>query len=89
MRDRIELLLGIADAAWNDRATKRVRAGFENKAAGREMIGEGIVHDVAGTKPGSINGARRAPPIRALALRFEDRPRRHQQPPHFTGLRPH
>ena len=85
MRDRIELLLGIADAAWNDGATKRVRAGFEDKATGREMIREGIVHDLARTKPGCIKSARCSPPIGALTLRFKDGSRRHQQAPHFAG----
>ena len=47
MRDRLELLLGIADAAGNDRAAERLRARFQNEAAGREMIGKRVVHDVA------------------------------------------
>jgi len=46
MRNRFELLLGIADAAGNDRAAKRKRAGFQNEAARREMVGKRVMYDV-------------------------------------------
>src|SRR5207249_10975187 len=47
MRDRLELLLGIAGAGGDDRTTQRMRARLHDEAAGGEMIGKGIVHDVA------------------------------------------
>ena len=59
MRDRLELLLGIAGAGGDDRAAERVRARLHDEAARREMIGEGIVHDVAGR--GSRRRRARAP----------------------------
>ena len=77
MRDRLELLLGIADAAGNDRAAERMRARLENVGAGRQVIGKRIVHDVAGAEAGGKQRARAAAEIVAVAFRLEDRARRH------------
>ena len=71
----------------NDRAAERQRAQLQDEAAGRQMIGEGIVHDVAGAEAGGIKRARRTPPILALPFRLEDRPRRHQQALHLARWR--
>ena len=79
MHDRLELLLGVADAAGDGGAAERVRAGFENVGAGREMVRERVVHDVAGAKAGGEQRAGRAAKILAMALRLEDRTRRHMQ----------
>jgi hypothetical protein len=47
MRDRLELLLGAAGPGRNNRAAESVRAGLENESTGRQVIGKGVVHDVA------------------------------------------
>ena len=87
MRDRLELLLGIAGSGGDDRTAERVRARLHHEAAGGEMIGEGIVHDVARPEAGGEQRARRTPAILRLAFRLEDRPGRHQQPPHSSRRR--
>ena len=87
MRDRLELLLGIAGAGGDDRTTQRIRARLHDEAAGGGMIGKGIVHDVARAEARGEKHARRTPKIFAFALRLEDRPRRHQQPPQPSGRR--
>ena len=52
---------------------------FENESAGRQVISESVVHDVARAKPGGKQRARRIPPILAVTLGLEDRAGRHQQ----------
>ena len=44
------------------------------------MIREGVVDEIAGAKPGCEEGPRKAPVIRPPALRFVDRPGRHEDP---------
>ena len=79
MSDRLDLLLGVADPTGNDGTAERMRAGFENEAARREVIGKAIVDDIAWAKAGGKKCARRIPKIPAMAFRLEDRPRRDQQ----------
>ncbi len=87
MGDRLDLQLGIADPARDHRAAERVRARLEDEAAGREMIGERVVYDVAGTEAGGEQRARRAIPVVRRTFRLEDRPRRHEQPADLAGRR--
>ena len=79
MRDRLHLLLGVADAAGNDCAAERMRPRLENESAGRQVISESVVHDVARAKPGGKQRTRRIPPVLAVTLGLEDRAGRHQQ----------
>ena len=58
-----------------------MRACLHHEAAGGEMIGKRIVHDIAGAEARGEERARHAPKIFARALRLEDWSRRHQQPP--------
>ena len=87
MGDGVELLLGVADAARNDGAAERVRAGFQDVGAGRQMIGERIVHDVARAEAGGEQRARRAAEVIVVALRLEDRTGRHVQALGLAGRR--
>ena len=52
---------------------------FENESAGRQVIGESVVHDVARAKPGGKQRTRRIPPVLAVTFGLEDRAGRHQQ----------
>ena len=89
MGDGFDLLLGIADAGRDHRTAERVRAGFQDVAAGRQVIRERVVHDVAEPKARREQRARRTPPIRAEPLGLEDRPRRHQQALELSGRAHH
>src|SRR3984893_7430124 len=81
MRDRLDLLLGIAGASRDDRATERMRARFHHEAARGEMIGKRIVHDIARAEARGEERARHAPKIFARALRLEYWSRRDHHPP--------
>ena len=76
--DDVELLLGVAGAGGDDGAAERARPGVQDPAAGREVIGERVVDDVALAHAGGKQRARRAPPVLAEALGLEDRPGRHE-----------
>ena len=73
--DRLELLLGVAGAGRDDGAAERARTRIQDPAAGRQVIGERVVHDVALADAGREQRARRAPPVLAEALGLEDRAR--------------
>ncbi len=80
MRDRLDLLLGVADAAGDDRAADGLEAGLENVGARREVIRKAVDGDVAGADASGEYGSTRAVHIAFHALEFEDRSRRHQDP---------
>jgi hypothetical protein len=83
--DRLDLLLGVADAGRDHRAAERLGAGVHDVPARRQVIGERVVHDIAGPKAGGVERPRGAPPVGVIALGFEDRPRGHQQAPQLAG----
>ena len=85
MRDRLDLLLGVAGAGGNDGAAERMRPGLHDEAARRKMIGKRVVHDLAAPEAGGEQRPRRPPAIFSLALELEDRAGRHQQPPDPPG----
>src|SRR5262249_52487793 len=87
MNDRVELLLGVADPAWDDRAAERVRARLQDERAGREMIRKSIVHDVAGPKAGREQRPRATARVVAKTLGLEDRTGRHVEAPDLAGRR--
>ncbi len=87
MRDRLDLHLGVADASRDRGAAERREPRLENEGAGREVIGEGIVHDIARPEAGGEERARHAVDVPVMALRLEDRPGRHQQAFHLAGRR--
>ena len=78
--DRAQLLLGLAGAGRDHRAAERLGAALDHRARRGQMIREGVVHEIAGAKPGGEEGPREAPVIRPPALRFVDRPGRHEDP---------
>src|SRR5262249_57713611 len=78
---------GTPGAGGDAREADRRAARFHHEAAGGEMIGKRIVHDIARAEARGEERARRAPKILARALRLEDRPRRHQQSPQATCRR--
>ena len=71
--DRVHLHLGLAGAAGNHRAAERVRAGLDHRAGRREVVGEAVVHEIAGAKAGGEERARDAPVVAPRALRVVDR----------------
>ena len=79
MRDRLELLLGIADAAGNSGAAQCVGASLQDVGARREVIRERVVHHVAGSAAGREQRAGRAAKVLVVPLRLEDRAGRHVQ----------
>jgi hypothetical protein len=81
------LLLGLADAGRKHRAAQRLRAGFEDPGARRHVIGEAVVHQVAGAKARGKQRPRRAPVIRAAPFRFVDGARRRKHTPEPAPLR--
>jgi hypothetical protein len=85
VRDRFELLLGVADSAGNRRTAERMRAGFEDIGARRQVVREAVVQDIARTKAGSEKRARSASRIRLMLLGLEDRTRRHIEPARLAG----
>ena len=72
---RRDLLLGLPRAAREYRAAECMRAAFEHRARGREVVGKAIVHEVAGAKAGGEQRAREPPVIRRGAFRLVDRAR--------------
>ena len=80
VRDRVELLFGVADPARDHRTTKRMRARLQQVGAGGEVIGERVVQDVACAHAGGEQRARRTGRILAVTFGLEDRTGRHQQP---------
>ena len=74
--DRPHLQLGLADSGREHRAAQRLGAGFEHVAGRREVIGEGVVHQLAAPETGGVHGAGEAPVIGRAGLRLVDRPRR-------------
>jgi hypothetical protein len=77
--DQVELLLGVAGAGRNHHAADRARARVEDEAAGRQVIGKRVEHQVAGAQAGSKERAARAPGIVVPAFRLVDRPGRGEQ----------
>jgi hypothetical protein len=74
------LLLGLAGAGRDHRTAERVGAALDHRARRGQMIGEGVVHEIAGAEPGGEEGPRKAPVVRTPALRFVDRARRYEDP---------
>ncbi len=74
----MQLLLGLAGAGRDHRAAERLGAALDHRARRGQVIGEGVVHQIAGAEPGGEEGPREAPVIRPPALRFVDRPGRHE-----------
>ena len=83
--DQLELRLGIAGAGRDHRAAERARGGIEDEAAGRQMIAEGVEHDVAGTEADGEQRPCAAPGIGLRAFRLEDRAGRGEQPRERAG----
>ena len=78
MSDRLDLLLGVADAGGDHCAAERMCASFHDEAAGREMIGKRIMHDVPAPESGGKKRPRGCPEIAAVAFRLENGTWRHQ-----------
>ena len=70
------LLFGIADPGRDHRAAEGAGRIVKDPAAGREMVGEGILDDIAPAQPGGVERPRAAVKICARAHDLEDRPRR-------------
>ena len=66
--DQFELGFGIAGARRDDGAAERAGGGVEDEAAGRQVIAEGVQHDVARTKAGGKQRACAAPGIGVSGL---------------------
>ena len=69
MRDRRDELLGVPRPGRNDRAAERHRAAFENPAAGRQVVGEAVDHDLARLDPRGGEGLCRAPGVGGRRIR--------------------
>ena len=75
--DQFELRFGIAGTGRDHRAAERARGGIEDEAARRQMIAEGVQHDIAGPEARGEQRPRAAPGIgvRALPARRSGRAR--------------
>ena len=71
--DGLHLQFGLADAGREHRAAERARAGLENDAGRREVIGEVLWTRSPARNAGRVQRAREAPVIAAVALRLVDR----------------
>src|SRR6266851_5430846 len=71
--DRAQLLLGLADAGRDHWAAECMRRTLDHRAGRGQMIGEGIVDEIAGADPGGVEGARHAEEIRPPRLQLVDR----------------
>ena len=71
--DRPQLLLGLAGAGRDDRAAKRFGGALDHRAGRGQMVGKGVVHEIAGAKPGGKERPREAAVIGAPAFRLVDR----------------
>jgi len=84
--DQVELLLGVAGAGRDHRAAERAGGGIEDEAARRQVIAEGVVHDVAAAETGGEQRARAVPRIGLGGFRLEDRAGRDEQVRERAGL---
>ena len=73
--DHLHLELGLTDSSGKHRASNRPRAAFEHRTGRREVIGEGIVDEIALAHPGREERARHAKRVGAARRRLEDRTR--------------
>ena len=80
--DRLQLLLGLADAGREHGAAHRVRARFHDEGAGRHVVAEGVVDQVAGAEPGREHGAPGTPVVGRGAFGLVDRAGRGKQAGH-------
>ncbi len=78
--DQFELRLGVARPRRNHRAAEGAGGGVEHEPARRQVIAEGVEHDVAGPQAGRVQRARPPPWIGLAALRLVDRPGRGEEP---------
>ena len=80
--DRLDLAVGLAGAARDDRTSDGRRGAVEHHAGRREMVGKAVQHDVARAETGGMERAGHPPVIRASALGVGDRPGREKEPRH-------
>src|SRR5262249_54142752 len=73
MPNRIELQVGMANAARDDGATQRVEAGLKNERTWRKMVGERVVDDIAGSETAGEQRAGGAIAIKGFTFGLEDR----------------
>src|SRR3546814_9485807 len=59
--DGLDLLLAVARAARDDGAAEATRGTVQHPAAGRQVVGKAVVHDVAGAKAGGEQRPLQAP----------------------------
>ena len=83
--DRLQLQLGIAHPGGKHGAADRIRARFDHRRGGCQVIAEAVVQQIAGAKTGGMQGAADAPVVGARSLRFIDRPWRLEHPPCATS----
>ena len=83
-RDGVELQLGVADAARHDGAAQRPQRRFHHDAGRRQVIGEGVVDDVAGPEAAGMHGARAAEIVGLVGVDLEDRAGRHEDMAHLA-----
>ncbi|SPD63265.1 protein of unknown function [Cupriavidus taiwanensis] len=72
-RQRLHLRIGLADAGREHAAAQPVGAAFHHHAGRGEVVGEGVVDQVAGAKAGGVHGAGGAPPVGVVAVGLVDR----------------
>src|SRR3546814_3744744 len=74
--DGLDLLLAVARAARDDGAAEATRGTVQHPAAGRQVVGKAVVHDVAGAKAGGEQRPLQAPETGPGGLELVDRPDR-------------
>src|SRR4029077_10492705 len=83
--DQADWRVGIAGACRNHGAAERTRRRVEDEAAWRQVIAEGVEHDVAGPEADGEERTRAAPGIGKRAFGFEDGAGRGEQPRERAG----
>ncbi len=72
MRDGLDLKLRLAHARRNHRTAKRPRAGLQHHAGRGEVVGEGVVDQIAFTHAGGEERAGETPVVLAGAFGLVD-----------------
>src|SRR5438093_606853 len=84
---RLNLLLRLSDAAREYRAAQCMRAGFDHRSRGREVIGKAVVNEISAPKSGSVQRAGEPPIIGRAPFRLVDRTGRTKSAPRVAPSR--
>ena len=68
LADGLDLLFGLSGAGGDHGAADGAGAGLDHHSGRRQVIGKGVVDDVAGAEAGGVHGPAEPPPVGAVGL---------------------